>query len=179
MSEARESERSLTASSREDAASIASFESLYREHVGRVFALCLRLSADAAHAEQLTQDVFVRAWEKLAQLRGDAAFGAWLRRLAVTIVLDERRARARRERRVLPVDDDELASASRTSRRDDDGIDLERAIAGLPEGARTVFVLHDIEGYGHDEIAALCGVAEGTSKAQLHRARTLLREVLR
>jgi RNA polymerase sigma-70 factor (ECF subfamily) len=144
-----------------------------------VHALCLRLSADAARAEQLTQDVFVRAWEKLSQFRGESSMATWLRHVTVTVVLDERRARVRRERRVVASgDDDGMAQAARFERTDDAALDLERAITALPEGARTVLVLHDVEGYRHDEIAAMCGIAEGTSKAQLHRARQLLKEVL-
>jgi RNA polymerase sigma-70 factor (ECF subfamily) len=160
-------------------ASIASFESIYRENVGRVYGLCLRLAADPARAEQLTQDVFVRAWERLSQFRGESSMATWLRHVTVTVVLDERRARMRRERRVLPSPDEELAEAARFDRSDDESLDLERAIGALPDGARTVLVLHDVEGYRHDEIASLCGIAEGTSKAQLFRARKLLKEVLR
>jgi RNA polymerase sigma-70 factor (ECF subfamily) len=169
----------LDTDGREDGrASIASFESIYREHVGRVHALCLRLTADRARAEQLTQDVFVRAWERLSQFRGESSMATWLRHVCVTVVLDERRARTRRESRLVPSSDEELEEAGRFMRSDEEGLDLERAVAGLPDGARTVFVLHDVEGYRHDEIARLSGIAEGTSKAQLHRARRLLREVL-
>jgi RNA polymerase sigma-70 factor (ECF subfamily) len=161
------------------AGDVAAFEQLYRENVGRVYALCMRLCADPAQAEQLTQDAFVRAWERLATFRCESSFATWLRHLTVNVVLGERRANARRTRRTCGTDDDELLESACEERRDDDGIDLERAIAALPEGARTVFVLYDIEGYKHDEIASLCGIAEGTSKAQLHKARTLLKEVLR
>src|SRR5262249_23140766 len=115
----------------------------------------------------------------LDTFRGESAFATWLRHLAVNVVLVDRRASARRRRRIEGTDDDALLDSAGADRRDDDGIDLERAIAVLPGGARTVFVLHDIEGYKHEEIAALTGIAEGTSKAQLHKARTLLKEVLR
>lgn len=157
---------------------VAAFERIYRENVGRVHALCIRLCADAPQAEALTQDAFVRAWESLASFRGESAFATWLRHLTVNVVLTERRASARRRQRVETREDDVIL-AHCAHRRDDEGIDLERAIARLPEGARTIFVLHDIEGYKHDEIARLLGIAEGTSKAQLHKARTLLKEVLR
>jgi RNA polymerase sigma-70 factor (ECF subfamily) len=157
---------------------VAAFARLYREHVGRVYALCLRLSADKAEAELLTQDVFVRAWERLGSYRGESSFATWLRRVTVNVVLAERRASMRRGRRVVTTDDETLARSPR-HRTDDVEIDLDRAIARLPEGARTVFVLHAIEGYRHDEIAELTGIAEGTSRAQYHTARTLLKERLR
>jgi RNA polymerase sigma-70 factor (ECF subfamily) len=156
---------------------VAAFARLYREHVGKVYALCLRLSADKIHAELLTQDVFVRAWERLASYRGESSFATWLRRVAVNVVLAERRSTSRRTRRVVTIDDETLAKAP-LDRADDVEIDLDRAIARLPEGARTVFVLHAIEGYQHNEIAELLGIAEGTSRAQYHTARTLLKKDL-
>jgi RNA polymerase sigma-70 factor (ECF subfamily) len=156
---------------------VAAFARLYREHVGRVYALCLRLSANQSHAELLTQDVFVRAWERLASYRGESSFATWLRKVAVNVVLAERRSSSRRTRRIATADDETLARAS-LDRADDVEIDLDRAIARLPEGARTVFVLYAIEGYQHDEIAELMGIAEGTSRAQYHTARTLLKKDL-
>ncbi len=157
---------------------IAAFEELYRAQVSRVYGLCLRLSADPVRAEELTQDVFVRLWEKIGSFRGQSAFTTWLHRLTVNVVLDQARSDTRRASRVTTTDD--LASVHAESRESLPGVrlDLERAIARLPGGAREVFVLHDIEGYRHAEIAELAGIAEGTSKAQLHRARRLLREVL-
>ncbi len=155
------------------------FRALYREHVGRVYALCLRLTADPVQAEQLTQDAFVRAWERLASFRGESAFSSWLYRLTVNVVLMDRRAARRRARRVVTTDDP--AAVERGDGSDVTpglALDLERAVAALPPGARQVFVLHDIEGYRHDEIARLAGIAAGTSKAQLFRARRLLREML-
>jgi RNA polymerase sigma-70 factor, ECF subfamily len=160
----------------------SAFETLYRAHVGRVYALCLRLEADAERAAELTQDVFVRAWQRLATYRGDAAFGTWLHRLAVNVVVSERRSAWRRGLRLVPdgADVDEVAEPDWRSGSEGrlDAIDLDRAIARLPPGARAVFVLHDVEGYQHAEIAQLAGIAEGTSKAQLFRARRLLREAL-
>jgi RNA polymerase sigma-70 factor, ECF subfamily len=154
------------------------FRSLYDLMVDRVYALCLRLAADPAFAEELTQDVFVRAWEKLGSFRGESAFSTWLHRLAVNVVLTERRTRGRREKRVFATG--ELEDLERPARPPGPGLrmDLEQAIAALPAGARTVFVLHDIEGYQHEEIATMSGLAVGTSKAQLFRARRLLRELL-
>lgn len=154
------------------------FQELYRAHVGRVYALCLRLAGERGEAEELTQDVFVRAWERLATFRGESAFGTWLHRLAVNTFLMARRTRTRRERRVMPADDP--AALERPGADPPAGLrlDLERAIARLPEGAREVFLLFDVEGYGHKEIGAMLGIAAGTSKAQLFRARRLLREWL-
>ena len=182
-SEPRSSKDSLVA--RAQRGDVDAFGELYREHAGRVFALCLRMSGDRARAEELMQDVFVRAWERIGSFRGDAQLGSWLHRLAVNVVLSESRANQRREARVTLATD--LAAAEvgsggsiRPLGRDPAlAVDLERAIAGLPRGARTVFVLHDVEGFSHVEIAELLGLAEGTIRAQLHRARRLLMEVLR
>ena len=158
----------------------AAFEALYRAHAGRVYALCLRLTADRALAEERTQDAFVRAWERLATFRGESAFSSWLYRLTVNEVLLGRRAARRREQRIVTTDDPAaLERPGAATGGAGIGLDLERAIATLPPGAREVFVLHDVEGYRHEEIAKLAGIAVGTSKAQLFRARRLLREALK
>ena len=161
------------------------FEGIYRDHVGRVFALCVRMAGDRAAAEELTQDVFVRAWEKLSLFRGESAFSTWLHRLAVNVVLHQRKTDGLRRSRFTTDDDADVATASdggvlrqRSSVGPGDRMDLEAAIAGLPPGARRVFVLHDVEGYKHEEIAEMLGITAGGSKAQLHRARLLLREAL-
>jgi len=154
------------------------FRELYRQHAGRVYALCLGLTGDGRDAEERTQDVFVRLWDKLRSFRGDSAFSSWLHRLAVNVVLNERRSTGRRERRVTSAEDPDAVVGAQHAAPLHLNIDLERAIAELPDGAREVFVLYDIEGYGHGEIAQLVGIAEGTSKAQLFRARRLLREKL-
>jgi RNA polymerase sigma-70 factor (ECF subfamily) len=162
------------------AGNVAAFERLYRENAGRVYALCLRLSGDAVWAEELTQDVFVRAWERLGSFRGESAFSTWLHRVAVNVVLAQRRSEGRRNARVALVEDVdfvETAGCPRASAAE--RMDLEAAIATLPAATRTVFVMHDVEGYTHDEIARMTGRAEGTSKALLHRARRALRERLR
>src|SRR5213078_2162772 len=152
----------------------AAFEALYRAHAGRVYALCLRLTADAAQAEERTQDAFVRAWERLATFRGESAFSTWLYRLTVNEVL-----LGRREQRIVTTDDPAALERPRgADPASGSALDLERAVAALPPGAREVFVLHDVEGYRHEEIAELTGIAVGTSKAQLFRARRLLREAL-
>ena len=163
---------------RAQAGDVAAFERLYRENVDRIFALCLRMSGDAVRAQELTQDVFVRAWEKLAGFEGKSAFSTWLHRLAVNVVLGNRRAEGIRVGKVFGTDDLEAYETPTRPRDPGDALDLERAIATLPPGARTVFVLHDVEGYKHEEIAELHGIAVGTCKAQLHRARRLLREAL-
>ena len=164
---------------------LAAFERVYSEYVGRIYALCLRLTADPTRAEEATQDAFVRAWRKLDQFRGDSNFGSWLYRLATNGVFMEHRSRKRREARVVPVADLHLVEPSAVPERDRDTtlavpqrLDLERAIATLPTQARQVFVLHDVEGFRHREIADQMGIAVGTSKAHLHRARKMLQEVL-
>jgi len=157
------------------------FEELYRDNVRRVYALCFRMTGTADLAEELAQDVFVRAWQKLGSFRGESAFSSWLHPLTVNVALSERRSRRRRVARVMTTDDlTEFERPGPPTRSDgpEAGFDLERALATLPPGARAVFVLHDVEGYKHEEIAELTGVATGTSKAQLHRARKLLREAL-
>ncbi len=157
----------------------AAFEMLYRQHSPRVYALCLRLSGGTnAEATELMQDVFIRAWRGLGTFRGDSAFSSWLHRLTVNAMLESARSEKRRTARVLPMDDLSSLGAAAVSEMPDVGVDLERAIAGLPEGARMAFVLHEIEGYRHDEIAQQLGVAAGTVKAQLHRARKLLIQAL-
>jgi RNA polymerase sigma-70 factor, ECF subfamily len=153
-------------------------------HAGRVYALALRLTADRLAARELTQDVFVRAWERLSDFRGDAAFTSWLHRITVNAHLMQRRGEKRRTARVtLAADAADLADASALSVAPgaDVGaaIDLERAVAALPPGVRRAFVLHDVEGYSHEEIARMTGLAAGTLRAQLHRARQLLMEMLR
>jgi len=156
----------------------SAFHELYREHVGRTYALCLRLTGSAAEAEERTQDVFVQAWRTLASFRGESAFSSWLYRLTVNVVFLSRRAARRRTQRVLTTADPEALERPGRETNPGLGMDLERAIAALPAGAREVFVLYDVEGYGHQEIADLTGIAVGTSKAQLFRARRLLRGML-
>ncbi len=155
----------------------AAFERLYRDHVGRVFSLCVRMSGDRVAAEELTQDVFVRAWEKLALFRGESAFSTWLHRLTVNVVLTARKTSGRRATRDGG-DDAVIDTLPAAPLAPGDRMDLEAAIAKLPPGARRVFVLHDVEGYKHEEIADSLGITSGGSKAQLHRARMLLRQAL-
>src|SRR5256714_12728094 len=137
----------------------AAFEALYRAHVGRVYALCLRLTADAARAEEFTQDAFVRAWERLASFRGESAFSSWLYRLTVNVVFLGQRASRRRGLRVFTTDDPAALERPRDGPGAAGGqLDLERAGAARPPGAREVFVLDDVGGDRHPEIAELPGV---------------------
>jgi RNA polymerase sigma-70 factor, ECF subfamily len=174
--ERRARERDLVG--RAQAGDVQAFEQLYRDNLGRVYALCFRLAGNPTLAEELTQDVFVRAWQKLGSFRGESAFFSWLYPLAVNVALSERRSRHRRTSRVFSTDDLTPFDRPEKPPGPESGFDLERALGTLPPGARAVFVLHDVEGYKHEEIASLTGVATGTSKAQLHRARKLLKERL-
>ncbi|HEV7992928.1 MAG TPA: sigma-70 family RNA polymerase sigma factor [Gemmatimonadaceae bacterium] len=162
---------------------VDAFELLYRAHSARVYALCLRLTGDSAKALELAQDVFIRAWEALPEFRGEASMTTWLHRIAVNAMLTRRRGDTRRTSRIALAEDDEddaraLAAGSSPARDVGTAIDLERAIASLPPGARRAFVLHDVEGYSHEEIAEMTGLASGTLRAQLHRARQLLMKAL-
>jgi RNA polymerase sigma-70 factor, ECF subfamily len=160
----------------------SAFERLYRQHVNRVFSLCARMVADRGRAEELTQDVFVRAWEKLHLFRGESSFATWLHRLTVNVVLNARKTDGRQRSRFEENDEDAgmdaLPGVVGMPLPPGDLLDLEDAITRLPPGARRVFVLHDVEGYKHEEIAEMLGVTSGATKAQLHRARLLLREAL-
>jgi RNA polymerase sigma-70 factor (ECF subfamily) len=160
------------------AGDVDAFEALYRQSVGRVHGLCLRMCGDRSLAEELTQEAFVRAWQKLPSFRGDSAFSTWMHRLTVNVVLGHRRSAGRRQNRETAAGEEWYSEGVATRERPGVSMDLERAIAGLPIGARTVFVLHDVEGYKHTEIARVAGMAVGTSKAQLSRARQLLRKAL-
>lgn len=156
------------------------FEALYRKHSRRVYAVVWRLAGgQAARADDLVQEAFIRAWQALPAFRFESAFSTWLHRLAVNTALMQIRARAGAED--SETDDSSLEflpTGDTAGQRTRERLDLERAVATLPERARAVLVLHDIEGWKHEEIAAELGMAVGSSKAQLHRARKLLRERL-
>lgn len=152
------------------------FERLYRAHVARIHSLARRMLSDD-EADEVTQDVFVRAWQKLGTFRGDSAFGTWLHRLAVNVILARRSELGSRRRRFHD-DDAPLELLPSGATRPEDAIDFEEALGRLPDGARQVFVLHDVEGYRHEEIADMLGLVAGTSKSQLHRARMALRRHL-
>ena len=157
------------------------FEQLYRSHCDRIYALCWRMcGGDRALAEDMVQEAFVRAWSKLHLFRGDSKFGTWLHRLTVNVVLSDRRIRVKRlQRERALVDDIERTLVGERDVFAGLRMDLEAAIAALPERARSVLVLYDIEGYQHNEIADMTGMAVGSSKAQLHRARKLIRNMLK
>jgi RNA polymerase sigma-70 factor, ECF subfamily len=152
------------------------FERLYRTHLGRVHSLARRMLGDD-DADEVTQDVFVRAWEKLGTFRGESAFGTWLHRLAINVILGRRERRGIHRQRYLE-GEGMLESVPGRRTLPESAMDMEAAISRLPDGARKIFVLHDVEGYRHEEIAEMLGLATGTSKSQLHRARMALREHL-
>jgi RNA polymerase sigma-70 factor (ECF subfamily) len=157
-------------------ADAGAFERLYRLHVDRVYGLCLRMTGNVSEAEDCTQEAFIQAWTKLGKFRGDSTFATWLHRIAVNSVLGRIR-KSKRERDRIQVVADAAPSPLETG---DDGElrDLSEAVQRLPHGARHVFVLHAVYGYSHDETGDMLGIASGTSKAQLHRARRLLADQL-
>jgi RNA polymerase sigma-70 factor, ECF subfamily len=152
------------------------FERLYRAHVARIHSLARRMLG-SHEADEVTQDIFVRTWQKLGTFRGDAAFGTWLYRLALNLVIERRRTWAVQRDRIAD-DPTALERATTPPARADLAVDVEHAVESLPAGAREIFVLHDIEGYKHREIAELLDITSGTSKRQLHRARMLMRRHL-
>lgn len=159
------------------AGDVRAFEQLYRTHLPRVHSLVRRM-AGGRDSDELTQDVFVRVWQKLGSFRGDSAFTTWLHRLTVNVVIERFRSDAARRQR-LRDGEDIFAVLPAPSRSSDLSMDFEAALLKLPDGAREIFVLHDVEGYKHAEIASLLEISTGTSKAQLHRARMILRKHLR
>ena len=159
------------------------FETVYRRHHRRVYSLCLRMVANATEAEDLTQEVFIQLFRKIGSFRGESAFTTWLHRLAVNQVLMHFRKKSVKLERTTeegetPV---QIVHGSENPNKMPvlDRISLDRAIAKLPPGYRSVFVLHDVEGHEHDDIARMLGVAVGTSKSQLHKARMKLRRLLK
>jgi len=152
------------------------FESLYRQHIDKVYGLCLRMTGNVSEAEDCAQEAFIQAWKKIDKFRGDSAFGTWIHRIAVNAVLGRIRKSQRERARMRVVAETAPSPISRT----DDGElrDLSEAVDRLPEGARHVFVLYAVYGYSHEEAGDMLGIATGTSKAQLHRARRLLAQQL-
>jgi RNA polymerase sigma-70 factor (ECF subfamily) len=161
---------------------LAAFEELYRAHAGKLFSVACRLLGNAADAEDLLQEIFLSAHRKLDGFRGESALGTWLYRLATNACLDHLRSRAARMNQVTDALDEEPSPAPPGSRglaeQTVTKMDLERALAQLPEGCRAAFVLHDVEGLEHREVAESLGIAEGTSKSQVHKARQRLRALL-
>lgn len=154
----------------------SAFERLYRTHVARIHSLTRRMLG-SHEADEVTQDIFVRTWQKLGQFRGESAFSTWLHRLAVNVVIERRRTFAVQRGRMSD-DPTALDMITVAPARADLTVDFEAAIGQLPPGAREIFVLHDVEGYKHGEIARLTGTAEGTLRAQLHTARRKMMEML-
>ena len=152
------------------------FERLYRSHEARIFTLARRM-AGTDDAPELTQEIFVRAWEKLSSFRGESAFGTWLYRLGINLILSRRETRAIWRKRHSE-DESLIETLPTRPASSDHRMDFENALERLPKGARQILVLHDVEGYKHEEIAGLLGVTSGTSKAQLFRARMLMRAAL-
>lgn len=156
---------------------VAAFESLYHAHAPAVLALCRRMVRDDGEAGELVQDVFVRAWERLASFRGESALSTWLHRIAVNVVLERARTAKREWSRWIEHEDDDPAAAAPET-HEDARMDLDTAISDLPRGARLVFVLHDVQGYSHEEIASIIGISAATARVQLFRARRALMKVL-
>jgi RNA polymerase sigma-70 factor (ECF subfamily) len=154
------------------------FMFLCKENAGHIYAVCLRMLADPNMAKELTQVTLIRAWEMIGTFRGESPFGAWIHRIAVNAVLDHIKHERRRSSHVSTTDAIESYNYPSATVSFDEHIDLEQAIALLPPQARAVIVLHDIEGYSHEEIGAMLGIAPGTSKAHLNRARFILKERL-
>ncbi len=151
------------------------FERLYRRHVNRIHTLVRRMLGE--ESDDVTQEILVRAWQKLHTFRGESAFGTWLHRVGVNVILNRRSERSRFRQRFL---EEPAAGLEAPGRHPGPalGLDFETAISRLPAGARRIFVLHDVEGYRHEEIAGLLGITTGTSKSQLHYARMALRRTL-
>jgi RNA polymerase sigma-70 factor (ECF subfamily) len=158
------------------------FEELYRQHSGRLFNLASRMAGSAQEAEDLLQEVFLHAYRKLGSFRGDSSLGTWLYRLGMNHCLDYLRGRqARMSQATDSLDEEGAAELSSPSPRTPvavNRVDLERAIGRLPDGCRAAFLLHDVEGFEHHEVASILGVSEGTSKSQVHKARMKLRAML-
>jgi RNA polymerase sigma-70 factor (ECF subfamily) len=153
------------------------FESLYKLHIDKVYGICLRMTGNVSEAEDCAQEAFIQAWNKLSKFRGESAFSTWLHRIAVNSVLGRMRKSKREQDRVLAVADMKMQAL--TTEDSGELRDLSEAVDRLPNGARNVFVLHAIYGYSHQETGEMLGIATGTSKAQLHRAKRLLADQLK
>lgn len=154
------------------------FELVYRAYGAEVYAVCLRMVGDTLEAQELVQDVFVRAWERRESFRGESAYGTWLHRLAVNVVLERFRSDKRRNLRVTLESDLSESSAQSAGNSSDDQLDIENSLSRLPAGARVAFVLHHVEGYSYDEIADLTHLAPATIRAHVFHARRLLMRML-
>jgi RNA polymerase sigma-70 factor, ECF subfamily len=160
-------------------ADVPAFEELYQQHSTRLFNLAWRMCGTRADAEDLLQEIFLLAYRKLPDFRGDSAVGTWLYRLAMNRCLDHLKSRhTRAGDKTNQLDEETMSGPRLVSDSGINRLDLERAIARLPEGARAAFLLHDVEGFQHQEIATILGISEGTSKSQVHKARLRLRALL-
>jgi RNA polymerase sigma-70 factor (ECF subfamily) len=161
---------------------VQAFETVYRRHAGRLYTLAVRMAGSAQEAEDLLQEVFLNAYRKMGSYRGEASLGTWLYRLSINHCLDHRRSRRVRQARITDsLDADgapEPAAQRGTMLSAVSRMDLERAIGQLPDGCRAAFLLHDVEGFEHQEVAVILGIATGTSKSQVHKARLRLRHLL-
>jgi RNA polymerase sigma-70 factor (ECF subfamily) len=169
-------ERALVESAKRG--SKAAFETLYRNHVGKVYGLCLRMTANRATAEDCTQEAFIQAWRSLPAFESRSAFGTWLHRIAVNAVLAQVRRRRERLGADASAEDEAVALADPMAGDDGTVLDLEAGMRRLPAGARQALVLVGLYGYSHEEAAQMLGIAVGTCKSQVHRARQLLGERL-
>jgi RNA polymerase sigma-70 factor (ECF subfamily) len=164
------------------AGDMVAFEVLYERHQRRVYSLCLRMVANATEAEDLSQEVFVQLFRKVGSFRGESAFTTWLHRLTVNHVLMHFRKKGVRLEKTTEEGEisemQDVIQAVTEKPRFIDRIALDKAISELPPGYRTVFVLHDVEGFEHEEVATMLGVSVGTSKSQLHKARMRLRDLI-
>jgi RNA polymerase sigma-70 factor (ECF subfamily) len=161
------------------AGEIDAFETLYHQHAARIFTLACRMAGSPDEGEDLLQEIFLQAYRKLGSFKGEAALGTWLYRLALNHCLDFVRSRQTRTRRLTETLDDERPHEPAAPRETPiPRIDLERALARLPEGCREAFILHEVEGFDHKEVGELLGIAEGTSKSQVFKARMKLRAFL-
>ena len=157
----------------------AAYEALHRAHAPRLFNLAYRMLGSAADAEDLVQETFLLVFRKVRGFKGESSVGTWLYRLGMNLCIDRLRSRAAGEaRRTRPIDEDPLPVAAGGGEMLLTRLDLERAIAELPEGCRAAFLLHDVEGFDHREVGAILGVSDGTSKSQVHKARLRLRAYL-
>jgi RNA polymerase sigma-70 factor (ECF subfamily) len=177
-SEGRQADAELLARCR--AGDLTAFEDLYRQHSTRLYSLAYRMAGQAEDAEDLLQEIFLTAYRKLDTFKGASALGTWLYRLAMNVCLDRLRSKAARQSAVTETleDDTGFAAQAGTGLSQVSRLDLERAIQRLPEGSRAAFLLHDVEGFDHGEVGRILGIAEGTSKSQVHKARLRIRQYL-
>jgi RNA polymerase sigma-70 factor (ECF subfamily) len=155
------------------------FEDVYRQYSTRLYNLAFRMVGNAADADDLLQEIFLTAYRKLDTFRGASALGTWLYRLGMNVCLDRLRSKAARQDHATDLLDDRIGHTAHETRMSVNRLDLERAIKALPEGSRAAFLLHDVEGFDHHEVGRILGIAEGTSKSQVHKARLRIREFLR